>query len=217
MPTRAPTASPPKAQVAPRCCGTRLHRPQKLSATDENGNSVPGLPIVPLEADIRTFPKLPDLHIDDYVIIFPADSGLAPIYVMLRNPRNLPGVASGNGVITPDRVLDAATTAVGAPIPTRIAERLRGRRFSRFDRLREAIWMEIAADEVFRKHLTRVDIQNMENGTAPYSRKEDRVGKRIKLEIHHKHEIASGGAVYDLDNLVLMTPKVHINEHRGSN
>ncbi|MFJ4258567.1 S-type pyocin domain-containing protein [Pseudomonas monteilii] len=205
--------------------------PSTLGHDDnETGNYIPGativedlqkhLPgniIVPSEPDIRTFPGLPDQHIDDYVIIFPADSGLAPIYVMLRNPRNLPGVANGNGVTTSDRVLDAATTAAGAPIPTRIADRLRGRRFSRFDRLREAIWMEIAADEVFRKHLTRVDIQSMENGTAPYSRKEDRVGKRIKLEIHHKHEIAEGGAVYDLDNLVLMTPKVHINEHRGSN
>ncbi|MBA6100193.1 S-type pyocin domain-containing protein [Pseudomonas juntendi] len=177
---------------------------------------LPGNIIVPPQPDIRTFPELPDLQIDDYVIIFPADSGLAPIYVMLRSPRYLPGVASGSGAVTPDRVLDAASTAAGAPIPARIAERLRGRRFSRFDKLREAVWKEIVADEVFRVHLSRVDIQSMENGTAPYSRKEDRVGKRMKLEIHHKHEIAEGGAVYDLDNLVLMTPKVHINEHRGS-
>ena len=204
--------------------------PSTLAAEGEFGNMIPGativedlqkhLPgniIVPPQPDIRTFPELPDLQIDDYVIIFPADSGLAPIYVMLRSPRYLPGVASGNGAVTPDRVLDAATTAAGAPIPARIAEKLRGRRFSRFDKLREAIWKEIVADEIFRMHLSRVDIQSMENGTAPYSRKEGRVGKRIKLEIHHKHEIAEGGAVYDLDNLVLMTPKVHINEHRGSN
>jgi len=178
---------------------------------------LPGNIIVPPQPDIRTFPELPDLQIDDYVIIFPADSGLAPIYVMLRSPRNLPGVASGNGVITPDRVLDAATTAAGAPIPARIAEKLRGRRFGRFDRLREAIWMEIAADEVFKQHLELLDADNMRNGAAPYAPENQWVGRRMKIEIHHKHEIASGGAVYDLDNLLLMTPQVHIDHHKENN
>ncbi|MFK0091704.1 S-type pyocin domain-containing protein [Pseudomonas sp. NPDC090592] len=178
---------------------------------------LPGNIIVPPEPDIRTFPALPDLHIDDYVIVFPADSGLAPIYVMLRNPRNLPGVATGNGISTPDRVLDAATTAAGAPIPTRIADQLRGRRFSRFDRLKEAIWIEIAADETFSKHIVPAMLDDMKKGLAPFANREQRVGKRVKLEIHHKHEISKGGAVYDVDNLVLMTPKVHINHHRGNN
>ncbi|XBG33730.1 S-type pyocin domain-containing protein [Pseudomonas sp. 13.2] len=114
---------------------------------------------------------MPDLHIDDYVIVFPADSGLAPIYVMLRNPRNLPGVASGNGVSTPDRVLDAATTAAGAPIPARIAEKLRGRRFTRFDKLKEAIWREIAADDVLRQHIRQPSIDDMMHGKAPYAQK----------------------------------------------
>ncbi|KXK68820.1 colicin, partial [Pseudomonas monteilii] len=173
--------------------------------------------IVPPDPDIRTLPELPELQIDDYVIIFPADSGLAPIYVMLRNPRNLPGVASGNGVITPDRVLDAATTAAGAPIPAKIAERLRGRRFARFDRLKEAIWMEIATDEVFSRHIMPAILDDMRRGLAPFAKRDQRVGKRVKLEIHHKHEIAKGGAVYDFDNLVFMTPQVHINHHRGNN
>jgi len=178
---------------------------------------LPGTIIVPPQPDIRTFPALPDLEIDDYVIIFPADSGLAPVYVMLRNPRNLPGVASGNGVSTPDRVLDAATAAAGAPIPARIAERLRGRRFSRFDKLKEAIWIEIAADETFSKHIVPAMLDDMRKGLAPFANREQRVGKRVKLEIHHQHEISKGGAVYDVDNLVLMTPKVHINHHKGKN
>lgn len=196
---------------------------------DERGTYIPGATIVedlqthlpgnmtvPPEPDIRTFPGLPDLHIDDYVIVFPADSGLAPIYVMLRNPRNLPGVASGNGVSTPDRVLDAATTAAGAPIPARIAEKLRGRRFTRFDKLKEAIWIEIAADETFSRHIVPAILDDMRKGLAPFAKRDHRVGKRVKLEIHHKHEVSLGGAVYDFDNLVLMTPRVHIDHHRGS-
>lgn len=178
---------------------------------------LPGNIIVPPQPDIRTFPELPDLQIDDYVIIFPADSGLAPIYVMLRSPRYLPGVASGNGAVTPDRVLDAATTAAGAPIPARIAEKLRGRRFSRFDKLKEAIWREIAADEVLRHHILPQSIDDMMHGKAPYAPKTHWVGKRAKLEIHHKIEISKGGAVYDFDNLVFMTPRVHIEHHKENN
>ncbi|WP_231508925.1 HNH endonuclease signature motif containing protein, partial [Pseudomonas viridiflava] len=41
------------------------------------------------------------------------------------------------------------------------------------------------------------------------------VGGRTKFEIHHKNLIADGGAVYDFDNLVIMTPKQHINHHRS--
>jgi len=204
--------------------------PSTLSTEDSFGNSIPGativedlqkhLPgniIVPPQPDIRTFPELPDLQIDDYVIIFPADSGLAPIYVMLRSPRYLPGVASGNGAVTPDRVLDAATTAAGAPIPARIAEKLRGRRFSRFDKLKEAIWKEIAADDVLRQHIRPPSIDDMMHGKAPYAPESHWIGKRMKLEIHHKIEISKGGAVYDFDNLVFMTPRIHIDHHKAGN
>lgn len=49
---------------------------------------------------------------------------------------------------------------------------------------------------------------------APYALPKDRIGRRVKLEIHHKHWIGKGGAVYDLDNLSIMTPKEHIHTHR---
>ena len=39
----------------------------------------------------------------------------------------------------------------------------------------------------------------------------------MKLEIHHKIEISKGGAVYDFDNLVFMTPRVHIDHHKAGN
>lgn len=77
--------------------------------------------------------------------------------------------------------------------------------------------MEIAADEVFTQHLEFLDADNMRNGVAPYAPENQWVGRRMKIEIHHKHEIASGGAVYDLDNLLLMTPRVHIDHHKENN
>ncbi|HGA2319185.1 TPA: HNH endonuclease signature motif containing protein, partial [Pseudomonas putida] len=91
------------------------------------------------------------------------------------------------------------------------------RRFSRFDKLKEAIWREIAADEVLRQHILPQSIDDMMHGKAPYAPKTHWVGKRAKLEIHHKIEISKGGAVYDFDNLVFMTPRVHIEHHKESN
>lgn len=199
---------------------------------DERGTYIPGATIVedlqthlpgniiaPPEPDIRTFPGLPDLHIDDYVIVFPADSGLAPIYVMLRNPRNLPGVASGNGQLTQDKFLEDAFSQHGAaPIPSRIAQRLTGRRFTSFDKLREALWIEVAADPELRQYFTLSNRLRMAEGIAPRVPAQERVGKRATFELHHVEEIAKGGAVYDLDNIVVMTPRRHIDHHnkRGS-
>ncbi|WP_349975910.1 hypothetical protein [Pseudomonas sp. WHRI 8519] len=51
----------------------------------------------------------------------------------------------------------------------------------------------------------------------PFAPESHGVARRTKIEPHHKHEIANGGAVYDLDNLLLMTPRVHIDHHKESN
>ncbi|MFF7108293.1 S-type pyocin domain-containing protein [Pseudomonas sichuanensis] len=201
--------------------------PSTLSSYDpETGSHIPGLPIVedlrkhtdgliqvPPELDIRTFPALPDEQPDDYVIVFPVDAGMAPIYVMFRDPRQIAGVASGNGQVTPDRFLEAAVTPEGAPIPARIADKLRGRRFSSFDRLREAFWREVGADPEFRQHFTLSNQQRVEEGSAPHVPAAERAGKRGTFELHHIAEVARGGAVYDMDNITIMTPHQHIAHH----
>ncbi len=201
--------------------------PSTLSSYDpETGSHIPGLPIVedlrkhtdgliqvPPELDIRTFPALPDEQPDDYVIVFPVDAGLAPIYVMFRDPRQIAGVASGHGQVTPDRFLEAAVTPEGAPIPARIADKLRGRRFSSFDRLREAFWREVGADPEFRQHFTLSNQQRVEEGSAPHVPAAERAGKRGTFELHHIAEVARGGAVYDMDNITIMTPHQHIAHH----
>jgi hypothetical protein len=42
----------------------------------------------------------------------------------------------------------------------------------------------------------------------------DQVGNRVKFEIHHQHWIKNGGAVYDMDNIVVLAPKQHIDTHK---
>jgi hypothetical protein len=54
----------------------------------------------------------------------------------------------------------------------------------------------------------------MKLGKAPFALQDDQVGDRKKFEIHHKQWIVNGGSVYDMDNLVILSPKKHIETHK---
>ncbi|UFH48831.1 bacteriocin immunity protein [Pseudomonas sp. KNUC1026] len=43
---------------------------------------------------------------------------------------------------------------------------------------------------------------------------DETAGKRKAYEIHHRVPIKHGGGVYDLSNLVILTPKQHVLEHK---
>jgi hypothetical protein len=89
--------------------------------------------------------------------------------------------------------------------------------FRNFHGFRRAFWRAVAADVELRAQFTPIDLHLMKMGKAPFSLPEDRNGGRIKFEIHHLVEVAQGGAVYDMDNLVVMTPKRHIDFHGKGN
>jgi len=156
------------------------------------------------------------LEPDDYIVEFPAELGLENPYIYFKNPRNIPGIASGSGQAISGTWLGEQTRGEGAPIPSQIADELRGQHFKNFDKLRNAIWEAVSTDPVLSKQFSRQNLDLMKNGDAPYPRQADQAGGRDKFEIHHKHEIANGGAVYDFSNLVIMTPKQHIQHHRGT-
>nr|WP_110973535.1 HNH endonuclease signature motif containing protein [Pseudomonas huaxiensis] len=82
--------------------------------------------------------------------------------------------------------------------------------------MREAIWKAAAADSELSKNFPEISLDNMRKGKAPYA-SSGQVGKHLTLELHHIHPIAKGGAVYDLDNLAIMTPRAHQDAHKGKN
>ncbi|HIE9607555.1 TPA: klebicin B, partial [Klebsiella quasipneumoniae subsp. quasipneumoniae] len=59
------------------------------------------------------------------------------------------------------------------------------------------------------------DINQMKAGRAPTADFLESVGKRVKIELHHEKEISQGGAVMDVDNIKALTPKNHIETHKG--
>jgi ribulose bisphosphate carboxylase small subunit len=126
-------------------------------------------------------------------------------------------VVTGSGEEITGIWLESASRDLGAPIPAQIADRLRGREFASFDRFREAFWLEVSGDHTLLSQFKGSNQELIKQGYAPFARFRDQAGGREKYEIHHLEEIQNGGAVYDLDNMTITTPRNHIRIHSKGN
>ncbi|MGV6987348.1 colicin-like bacteriocin tRNase domain-containing protein [Providencia hangzhouensis] len=129
--------------------------------------------------------------------------------------RKKPGIATGKGKKVGDKWLNDAGKENGVPIPDRIADKLRGKKFNNFDEFRKKLWEEVSKDPELSKQFIKSNRSRMNAGKAPKARKKDASGKRSSFEIHHDTPISEGGEVYDIDNMRIVTPKRHIDIHRG--
>jgi hypothetical protein len=184
-----------------------------LPASELNVAVYDGTTVTALEGRIDRFPELDLYSFGGFITVFPAESGMSPVYTMFRDRRNEPGVASGYGEVVSGVWLGVASQGEGASIPKQIADKLRGREFSSFKAFRRALWKAVASDEYLFEQFHNIDKTSIKNGLSPKPHQAEHVGKRRKYEIHHVMPIESGGAVYDIDNLRLLTPKQHIRIH----
>lgn len=189
----------------------------ELPATDSGTRIYPGARVTQIEGRLDEHPACEIDDPDDYILTFPIESGIESIYMMATRggPRYEPGTATGKGQEVGENWLGGATQSSGSPVPAQIADQLRGQDFRNFDRFREKFWRAIASDSSLSGQFGNVDLEEMRNGAAPYTDLNDNVGGREKYEIHHKQRIADEGAVYDVDNLTVLTPKAHIELHKS--
>ncbi len=208
-------------ESTPALIWTPIARPADSSTSSPTGPPAlpvdPGNLVTPFVPELEAYPAIDRDDPDDYILISPIDSGLPNSYLLFKDPRSIPGVASGYGEAVTATWLRGPTASQPAPIPSSVAEKLSGRPFASFAKLREAIWLEVSQDPELSRHLGKASLREVSEKRAPYVPAEHQIGKRMKYEIHHKHWINEGGAVYDLDNLVIMTPKDHIQTHRKQN
>lgn len=148
----------------------------------------------------------------DYILILPV-GGVPPIYVYIRHN---PGQVTGKGQKISGIWLSDANTGNGSPIPSQIADRLRGQTFTDFDQFRKAFWLEVSRDPGLLEQFNRGNTGNIKVGKAPSPRENEQVGGKVKYEIHHIKPIVEGGEVYNIDNMGIVTPKRHIEIHRGA-
>jgi len=195
--------------VAPTDSSTQLPAEESAPPRYFGGN------LVPIEGRIDTYPVPGNIHFDDFILVFPPESGLPPQYVMFRDRRNDAGVASGYGEPVVGRWLQAAAQGEGAAIPSEIAEKLRGRQFKSFRAFRERLWKAVFHEERLAELFNAASLSEMKKGKAPVVRESDSVGARVKYELHHKLGLAEGGDLYNADNISIVTPKAHIEIHKG--
>ncbi|MFJ4429609.1 S-type pyocin domain-containing protein [Pseudomonas sp. NPDC089395] len=197
----------PIAQPANASTGLPAEQPE--SAVYE------GATLTPVEVRIDGYPGLADASLDDYIIVFPADSGLPPLYVMFRDRREEPGTITGFGHPDATVWLAGANQGQGVAIPPRIADKLRGRNFSSWRRAREAIWVAVSEDPILMSQFSKSNKTLLRNGYAPSAIPSEHAGSNRAFEIHHVIPLRDGGAVYDIDNLRITTPKNHVRIHRN--
>lgn len=122
--------------------------------------------------------------------------------------RSLPGTSKGNGVVIEGQWMRGTEGNIGL-FPKQIADKLKGRQFQNFAEFRSEFWKAVADDPDLFSQFSRASQAEMLKGNAPFAKKAQQVGGKIKYEIHHKTPIHDGGEVYDIDNLVIVTPRYH--------
>lgn len=172
-------------------------------------------PIEEHEQEIGTV-LYPEEDLAEYIVTFPADAGLPPLYLVFRKTaRDESGVVTGNGEDITGIWLEKASEGLGSPVPSHIADKLRGKEFSNFDAFRKAFWLSIAENEELMSQFKGASKAHIRKGNAPFAPKDEHYGKIRKFEIHHVNEIQHGGAVYDIDNLRVVTPRNHKKIHKN--
>ncbi|MFD5257292.1 DUF6531 domain-containing protein [Streptomyces bobili] len=124
--------------------------------------------------------------------------------------RNSPGAVTGGG-----RLSDVSggwlkgTHGSTGKIPGQIARQLQGKSFKTFGDFREAFWKAVANDPGLAAGFSKANRTRMAAGRAPFVTNQQAVGKNNKYVLHHVKPIQHGGGVYDLDNLIVVTPRYH--------
>jgi hypothetical protein len=124
--------------------------------------------------------------------------------------RNTPGIATGgeNLSVVTGKWLKGSEGNVGI-VPKQIADKLRGKKFSNFDKLRNEFWIAVSQESVLADQFSKSNITRMSSGLAPIALENQWLGENKSYVLHHKTPIQQGGGVYDLNNLVVVTPRYH--------
>ncbi len=146
----------------------------------------------------------------------PALQAIVDMPIALPNARSalemrvLPGRASG-GLTLPDVKGDWLLGSDGNAgyIPGQIARKLNGETFGSFDDFRSAFWKSVAADTVLSSQFITANVARMKNGLAPFAPASQTMPGRQTYILRRRTPINQGGPVYDMNNLLVVTPRYH--------
>jgi hypothetical protein len=128
--------------------------------------------------------------------------------------RAMPGTAYSS-LAGLDDISGRWLTSSPANLPGQVARRLEGRQFNSFGEFRSAVWATVADIPELAVQFSSQNLQLMRAGNAPFAPSGGQVGGRQVFELHHDTPLSSGGFLYDMRNIRVVTPKAHIDIHRG--
>jgi len=136
--------------------------------------------------------------------------GNSHIKMLSFNPqaRNLPGTAHISKALPQvQNMLRGTHNNVGI-IPDEIGVLLQGKTFKSFDDFRSTFWKTVAQTK-YAQEFGAMNMKRMSKGIAPQAMESQQLGKRMSYELHHKQPIVQNGAVYDISNMIIVTPRHH--------
>ncbi|WP_405798062.1 DUF6531 domain-containing protein [Streptomyces sp. NBC_01506] len=131
--------------------------------------------------------------------------------------RNSPGATTGGSQlrdVTGTWLRGSAGNA--GRIPGQVARALQGREFNTFNDFRRAFWREVADAPELARQFSPSNVSQMADGMAPRVVLDQQTPGQLWYTLHHITPIQHGGGVYDLDNLVVVTPRFHKEILSGS-
>ena len=124
------------------------------------------------------------------------------------NPRKISGVATGGeNLSNPIKSMRGSNGNIGL-VPKEVADNLRGREFNSFDDFRNAFWQEYSTSS-YASEFSKANIKRMSQGLAPKAPASQQYRNITSYVLHHKNPIYNGGGVYDLDNIIISSPRMH--------
>jgi len=145
--------------------------------------------------------------------------GLDPMRATLwkSDPRMRPGKATGGeNLPTIAGKWIRGTEGNAGRFPKQIADQLRGMEFNSFDDFRAAFWEKVAADPVLSAYFKPWNKTLMSERKAPFASPSQVTGAGPAQQVFNMHHILSienGGGVYDMDNILIVSPRYHQSLH----
>ena len=128
----------------------------------------------------------------------------------LEDARSAPGVVTG-GLHAPqikDKWLKGTHGNAGV-VPAQVAKQLQGKGFNNFAEFRKAFWLAVAAVPELKKQFSPQNRALIEVGKAPYAAQLQQKTGQPEYQLHHQKPVHAAGELYDLDNIVIVTPVFH--------
>ncbi|MEU7304776.1 DUF6531 domain-containing protein, partial [Streptomyces sp. NPDC007206] len=139
--------------------------------------------------------------------------GLTPCFGARKSAeelRNSPGsVTGGDSLRDIDGRWLRGSEGNAGKIPGQVARALQGRQFNNFKEFRAAFWEEVSQHPELAEQFSPSGQTAMSEGKAPFTVQGQQAGGRGRYELHHVQPIQRGGGVYDLDNIIVVTPRYH--------